>query len=77
MRCLKYKDYLGFDATSHNPSPKKRRSCRYAINAKKPVVLPHGATKDNSKKSFKFRFEVLKNWKDILRIDESAGNSMW
>ena len=77
MRRLKRTYYLGFDATSYNPSPRKRRSRRYAKNTKTSIVVSHGATKENSKKSFKFRFEVPKNWKEILRIDEAAGNSMW
>ena len=73
MRRLKRTDYLGFDSTSYNLSPRKRRSRCYAKNTKNPVVVSNGTTKDNSKKSFKFRFEVPKNWKDILRIDEDTG----
>ena len=42
-----------------------------------PYVVSHVTTTDNIKKSFKFGFEVPKNWKDILCIDEATRNSMW
>ena len=76
MYCLMRTDYLGFDAISYNPSLVKRCSRRYATNPETHIVISHGPTKDNSKKSFKFGFEVPKIWKYILHIDEAAGNAM-
>ena len=32
---------------------------------------------DRTKRSFKFGLEIPRNWRDILRIDEAAGNTPW
>ncbi len=40
--------------------------------AKKPIPVP-----PKGKRTFKHGLEVPKNWKDIKRIDDSAGNTRW
>ena len=77
MHHLNRTDYLGFDATLYNMSSRKRCSRCYATNFKNPSIISPKTAKDNSKTSSKFCFGVPKNWRDIIRVDDALGNTMW
>ena len=64
---------------THNPSPtyRKRRSHRYAQNNGAPAGTLHKTDVPKKRRSFKFGLEVLKFWKDTLRIDDESGNMHW
>ena len=49
----------------------KAKKARFA-QAEKPTPVP-----PKGKRTFKHGLEVPKNWKDIKRIDDSAGNTRW
>ena len=76
IRRLRKCDSNGFDATMYNPSPgKKRRSRRYQSDSNTKSG-PEKATAPTHKRAFKFDFEVPKRWKDIIRLDADAGNTL-
>jgi len=70
--------FFGFDATTHFPTPKKRRS-RRATKADRENEQKEEKKQQGPKRTgtFKYGLEVPKNWKDLLRIDEAAGNRKW
>ena len=49
----------------------KAKNARLA-QAQEPIPVP-----PKGKRTFKHGLEVPKNWKDIKRIDNSAGNTPW
>ena len=75
IRRLRRSHFFGFDATTHFPTPKKRRSRRAnRENEQKEEKKQQGPKRTGT---FKYGLEVPKNWKDLLRIDEAAGNRKW
>ena len=74
---MKKVDFSYIESTTYNPvvSKKARRQqvkqARLA-HAQKPIPVP-----PMKKRTFKHGLEVPKNWKDIKRIDETAGNTRW
>jgi len=78
IRHLRRSHFFGFDATTHFPTPKKRRS-RQATKADRENEQKEEKQKQGTNRTgtFKYGLEVPKNWKDLLRIDEAAGNRKW
>ena len=75
---LKHTVYLGVDATSHNPSPRRMCSCRYATKAKTPCDTSLETAKDNSKIYILYlSLKYLRTRKDSVYINEDADNAMW
>ena len=75
---LKHTVYLGVDATSHNPSPRRMCSCRYATKAKTPCDTSLETAKDNSKMYFfNLGLKYLRTGKYIIYIEKSTGNAMY
>ena len=75
MRRSNYMD--GFRAETYHPTPKKARS-RRSVKARR--AAERSEEKKNEPKlnrTFKYGFELPKTWKDILRIDKAAGNTLW
>ena len=66
-----------YEASTYHPSPKNRRSCRANKEQQAAERVQEKAREPKGKRSFKYGFEEPKNWKDILRIDEAAGNRNW
>jgi len=77
LRRLRRCHTFGFEASTYHPSPKKRRSRRATTEHKAAERAQEKATEPKGKRIFKYGLEVPKNWKDILRIDEAAGNRNW
>ena len=78
IRRLRRSHFFGFVATTHFPTPKKRRSRRATKsdreNDQKEEKKQQGPKRTGT---FKYGLEVPKNWKDLLRTDEAAGNHKW
>ena len=78
IRRMKRVAFLELEASSYDPNPSKkacsRRAKRHArkANAKDAVHKP-----PKGKRTFKYGLEVPKTWKDIIRIDAAAGNTLW
>ena len=68
----------GFRAETYHPTLKK---VRYRRSVKARHLAEHTEEKKKnepiSNRTFKYGFEVPKSWKDILRIDKAAGNTLW
>ena len=74
---LKHTEYLGFDATSYNPSLRGIRSCLYATNDKTPCVVYLETAKYNSRIFLlNLGLKYQRTRKDIIHIDEAVGNAM-
>ena len=79
LHYLRYSDFLGFEATTFNPThtSKKRRSRRYAQNNGVPAGTSHKTPGTKKRMTFKFELDVPKTGNDIIRIDDEAGNRHW
>jgi hypothetical protein len=77
LRRLRRCEFDGFDATTYNPFPGKKRSSRRYQSDNKIKSGHIKATAPTYKRTFNFCFKVPKNWKDILRLDGAAGNTLW
>ena len=76
LRRLRRTTFLGYSATTYNPSPKKSRSRRSRLRTEEERVrdaVPFA----KCRRTFKYGLEVPKSWKDIQRIDDAAGNTKW
>ena len=74
---LKPTSFEGFESATFKSVPEnKRRSSRYDQGNNNKSGSPTKAA-DKTKKSFKFRLDISRNWSDILRIDEDSGNTLW
>jgi len=62
---------------TYHPSPKKHSSHRANKEHKAADHVEEKATAPKGRHTFKYGLEVPKNWKDILRIDDAAGNRNW
>ena len=77
IRRIKKVDFYHIESSTfdHTVSKKARqmkaKKARLA-QAKKPIPIP-----PKGKRTFKHSLEVPKNWNDIKRIDDSAGNTRW
>ena len=77
IRRIKKVDFSFIESTTYNPVVSKKASRQHVkqarlAQAKKPIPVP-----PMKKKTFKHGLEVPKNWKDIKRIDYTAGNNRW
>ena len=75
LRRLRRSSFFGFQSTSFEPTPKKRRSRRYTPTFMHKMAIDEPLP--NDRRTFKFGLEVPRNWKDILRLDAVAGNRAW
>ena len=76
LRRLRRTTFLGYTATTYNPSPKKTRSRRSKLRTEEARVrdaVPFA----KCRRTFKYGLEVPKSWKDIMRIDDAAKNTKW
>ena len=77
IRRMKKVDFNYIESSTYDPvvSKKARRHVvkrARRAQAGKPIPVP-----PKGKRTFKHGLEVPKNWKDIKRIDDAAGNTRW
>ena len=77
IRRMKKVDFNYIESSTYDPVVSKKAR-RHVIKrtrraqAEKPIPVP-----PKGKRTFKHGLEVPKNWKDIKRIDDAAGNTRW
>ena len=75
LRQIRRTNFGGFKYTTFNPVLVKKRRCQRYTQGNTPKSPSNKTPGTNtSKRSFKFRLEILKNWSDIIIIDNAAVN---
>ena len=77
IRRMKQVDFSFIESSTYDPVVSKKARRQQAkrarrAQAEKPIPVP-----PKGKRTFKHGLEVPKNWKDIKRIDDAAGNTRW
>ena len=75
IRRMKKVEFSCVESTTYNPVVSKKARRQHAkqarlAHAQKPIPVP-----PMKKRTFKHGLEVPKNWKDIKRMDDAAGNT--